>query len=322
MQPQMPSCNLCWAEGQKAWLAQHTKLLSVTYHDDWEQTLYCKHMMPSPSYIIVGSGVFGASTALYLIQKYPDASITLIDRDAYDAPTRVAASWDWNKVIRADYRDIVYTKLALEAQHLWRTDQVWRSFYHESGVVWISPTSFAEQVLKNFAELGVEVDLRTYPVEEARALYGGLFSDADYTGVKEVLVNRTSGWAEAKEALRCTIETAVGLGVKYTMAEVMAVKFEDTCGQRQCCGVETANGEPITADRVILCTGAFTPRLLIDSAPEWTDLHAGDRIIAAGVTESIAPLTTQQSPILGTMPVGINDNPTERGMKSLYMLCR
>jgi hypothetical protein len=176
-------------------------------------------------------------------------------------------------------------------------------------------------VLRNFAELGVKADLRTYSVEEARALFDGLFDDADYTGVKEVLVNRTSGWAEAKEALQNTIETAVGLGVKYITAEVTAIKFEETRGRHRCCGVKTAGGELIAADRVILCTGAFTPKLLIDSAPEWTDLHAGDRIIAAGVTEAIAPLTIHQSPILGTMPVGINDNPTDRGMKGLYMLC-
>jgi glycine/D-amino acid oxidase-like deaminating enzyme len=278
--------------------------------------------MSATSYIIVGSGVFGASTALYLIRKYPDASITLIDRDAFDAPTRVAASWDWNKVIRAAYLDIVYTKLALEAQHLWRTDEVWRQFYHESGVVWISPTSFAEQVLKNYAELGVKADLRAYPVEEARALYDGLFDDADYTAVKEVLVDRTSGWAEAKEALQNTIETAVGLGVKYITAEVVAVEFEDTRGQRRCYGVKTAKGESIAADQVILCTGAFTPKLLINSAPEWLDLHAGERILAAAVTEAIAPLAAQQSPILDTMPVGINDNPIERGKRSIYILCR
>jgi glycine/D-amino acid oxidase-like deaminating enzyme len=50
---------------------------------------------PKKSYIIVGAGVFGVSTAYTLIQKYPDASVTLVDRDAYDAETRVAASWDW-----------------------------------------------------------------------------------------------------------------------------------------------------------------------------------------------------------------------------------
>lgn len=50
------------------------------------------------SYIIVGAGVFGVSTAYTLIQKYPQASVTLVDRDAFDAESRVAASWDWNKV--------------------------------------------------------------------------------------------------------------------------------------------------------------------------------------------------------------------------------
>ena len=41
------------------------------------------------TYIIVGAGVFGVSTAYTLIQKYPEASVTLVDRDAYDADTRM-----------------------------------------------------------------------------------------------------------------------------------------------------------------------------------------------------------------------------------------
>ena len=65
------------------------------------------------SYLIVGAGVFGVSTAYHLIQKYPHASVTLVDRDAYDADSRVAASWDWNKVVRADYDDLVYCRLLL-----------------------------------------------------------------------------------------------------------------------------------------------------------------------------------------------------------------
>jgi glycine/D-amino acid oxidase-like deaminating enzyme len=272
--------------------------------------------MATQSYIIIGSGVFGASTALYLIRTYPRADITLIDRDSFTAQYRVAASWDWNKVIRADYLSIVYTKLGLEAQALWRTDQIWKPFYHESGVMWISPSAFGEQVLKNFDELGVKVDIRGYEVGEARGLYGGLFEGADYTGVKQVLINKSSGWAEAKEALRSTIETAVGLGVKYVTAEVTALEFEGT----RCCGVKTAKGDSIRGDRVLLCTGAFTPKLLVESTPEWKDLHAGDRIVAAAVTEAIAPLTAEQTPILDTMPVVCNDNPTEYGMKFEFVL--
>ncbi|KAG9829841.1 hypothetical protein KCU77_g13664, partial [Aureobasidium melanogenum] len=68
--------------------------------------------MADKSYIIVGAGVFGVSTAFHLIKKYPNADITIVDRDAFDQDTRVAASWDWNKVVRADYDDIVYCKMA------------------------------------------------------------------------------------------------------------------------------------------------------------------------------------------------------------------
>jgi len=46
------------------------------------------------SYIIVGAGVFGVSTAYTLIQKYPEASVTLVDRDAFDADTRTFQNYD------------------------------------------------------------------------------------------------------------------------------------------------------------------------------------------------------------------------------------
>lgn len=273
---------------------------------------------PPPSYIILGSGVFGASTALHLIRAHPDADITLVDRDPHDAVTRVAASWDWNKVVRADYADILYTKLALEAQDLWRADPIWRPFYHESGVVWVSGTSFAKNVLANHAALGVESKLSAYPVEEARTMYDGLFEGADYTGVEEVLVNRGSGWAEAKEALQSTLEAAIKLGVRYVTAEVTAVQFEQSDSRRRCRGVVTAEGTNISADRVVLCTGAYTPKLLIDSAPEWKDLHVGERILASAVTEATAPLSPEERSMLDTMPVGINENPVERGV--LYFI--
>jgi glycine/D-amino acid oxidase-like deaminating enzyme len=272
---------------------------------------------PPPSYLIIGSGVFGASTALHLIRSHPSASITLVDRDAYTAPIRIAASWDWNKVIRSDYTDIVYTRLGLEAQELWRNDPILKDFYHESGVVWISSgdSRFGEKAVSNLEQLGARQDAQRLGVEEAKRVWDGYLRDADFTEVdveKGVLVNRNSGWAEAKEALQAVIQAAVGLGVKYEVAEVKGVVVEEG----KCKGIVTSEEKRLEADRVVLCTGAYTPKLLIDSAPGAKELHAGERMFAMAVTEATVPLEGTEAEMLETRPVAMNDNPTERGTRS------
>ncbi|KAJ0307470.1 uncharacterized protein N0V96_003298 [Colletotrichum fioriniae] len=262
------------------------------------------------SYLIIGAGVFGASTALHLIRAYPDASITLVDRNAYDAPIRVAASWDWNKVVRADYVDIEYMRLCLEAKKYWSEDPIWKPYYHESGVYWVSPNNFAEQMQENYKKLGVDSGLFSFSVDEAKKQYGGIFKDADFTNVKEVFVNKNSGWGEAKEALQRTIEEAVKLGVKYIEAEVEKIEFDQDGAAT---GVKTSKGESITASRVILSTGAYTAKLLANSAPERKDLQAGDRFVAAAVTEGFTPVSGENATGLYNGPVGISMVPPSRG---------
>ncbi|KAI8231135.1 L-pipecolate oxidase [Colletotrichum sp. SAR 10_86] len=171
-------------------------------------------MAEASDYLILGAGVFGASTALHLIRASPRARITLVDRNAAAAPIRVAASWDWNKVVRADYADIEYMRLALEAKELWAADPLWAPFYHESGASWVSPSDFSQVVRENYKALGVESGLEALSVEQARKEFGGVFEGGDFTGVREVFVNRKSGWGEAKEALEATIAEAVRLGVR------------------------------------------------------------------------------------------------------------
>jgi FAD dependent oxidoreductase. len=187
-----------------------------------------------PSYLIIGAGVFGVSTAYHLIQKYPNASITLVDRDAYDAESRVAASWDWNKVVRADYDDKVYCRLALEAQEIFKNDPLWQPHFHQTGVYWTCRSDYAQNVITNHKELGRNDDIIALPVAEARKLYGGIFDNADYTGVKEVLVNRASGWAAAGDALRAVTKRCLELGVSYVTASVTNLEFD---GRGNCTGV-------------------------------------------------------------------------------------
>lgn len=273
------------------------------------------------SYLIVGAGVFGVSTAYHLIKKYPNASVTLVDRDTFDAENRVAASWDWNKAVRADYDDIVYCQLALEAQDIFRTDPVWKPYFHETGIYWICRSDYAQDVINNYRKLGRQAELAAYPIEEARRMFNGLFDDADYTDVKEVLVNKTSGWGAAGECLLAITRKAIELGVKFVTADVVDLKFSP---EGRCEGVKSVTGQYLTASHVILCTGAFTPKLL-----EWSaqssgngDLRVGDRMVAGGITTGLAQLDEKSYEKFRSMPVGIQGYTAEIGKAhpSLYTL--
>ncbi|KAK2754390.1 hypothetical protein FQN54_007034 [Arachnomyces sp. PD_36] len=268
------------------------------------------------SYLIVGAGVFGVSTAYHLIKKYPNASVTLVDRDAYDADSRVAASWDWNKVVRADYDDIAYCQLALEAQDIFRTDPLWKPYFHETGIYWICRSDYAQDVIENYRKLGRQAELSAVPIEEAKKLYKGLFDDADYSGVKEVLVNKSSGWGAAGDCLLAITRKCIELGVKYVTADVVSLKLQR---DGRCEGIITAAGETLTASHVILCTGAFTPKLLEWSAQRTgvDNLRAGDRIVAGGITTGMAQLDDKSYETFGTMPVGIQGYTPATG-KALY----
>lgn len=83
------------------------------------------------SILIVGSGVFGLSTADALTRRpaFAHTAITVVDRgsdglpdddDDRHFPARDAASIDSSRIIRADYADPAYAALANEAQALWR----------------------------------------------------------------------------------------------------------------------------------------------------------------------------------------------------------
>lgn len=268
--------------------------------------------MASDSYLIVGAGVFGVSTAYYLINKYPNASVTLVDRDAFDAESRVAASWDWNKVVRADYDDIVYCGLALEAQDIFNNDPLFKPYFHETGVFWMCRSDYAQDVINNYKKLGRKADIKAVSVDEARKLYGGLFEDADYSDVKEVLINKTSGWAAAGDCLIAVTRKAIELGVKYIAADVVTVQV-DSSGQ--CTGVKTAKGDVLSASKIILSSGAYTAKLLEFSSAVTgrKDLRSGDRILAGGITTGMTTLDEETYKRFADMPVGFQGFAAETG---------
>lgn len=169
----------------------------------------------APSYIIVGAGIFGASTALFLSRENPAPTVILIDRAPFPCP--VAASHDINKIVRSDYGDIFYCKLGLQTQERWREDPLYMQWYHQSALVKATDERFGnvKKIFDNYKQLGVDVKAELISPKELKTRFEGLYAEADFTDVDDLLFNPSSGWHEAASALKATIETAVENGVQY-----------------------------------------------------------------------------------------------------------
>lgn len=258
-------------------------------------------MTSSTSYLIVGAGVFGASTAYHLIKKYPNASISLVDRAPYPCP--LAASWDWNKVVRADYGDMFYMEKALEAVHVWRTDPLFRPFYHETGLVNIENTGLGRRMIENYRKLKTDVAPEMVAPKEFKNRYDGFFEDANFEGVDEVFVNKSSGWAEASKALKALIDATVSAGVRYIEGNIASLALNEMGG---CTGVRMTDGRILSAGKIILSTGAGTAKLLADTAPEKPELQVGSRMVAAAAISGIARFNAQEGKKYTAIPVTIH----------------
>ena len=262
------------------------------------------------SYLVVGAGVFGTSTALHLIEDDPSASVILIDRTPYPCP--YAASHDINKIVRADYGDIFYAALALEAQKHWREGSYYHPYYHETGLVNVEDTGLGRKIIQNYKDLGVDFSAEMITPKEATSKWSGMYRDGDWTDVKEVFWNPRSGWVEAAAALHRTIEVAVDKGVQYVEATVSNLNFDEA---GDCLGVRTAGGESYWAEKVILCTGAQTAKLLADSAPQRKDLQVDGRMVAAAVVTAAVRLTPEQKEKFDQVPVFVEGMDHSLGLR-------
>ncbi|RQM06696.1 hypothetical protein DH86_00001309, partial [Scytalidium sp. 3C] len=218
-------------------------------------------------------------------------------------PCPQAASYDFNKIIRADYSEITYAKLALEALETWKTDPLYKSYFHQSGMVVVENTGLGRKIINNYGTLKAASESVLITPEEIRALYSGIFANADYQGIKEVYVNPLSGWAEATPALKKVIDAAVENGVVYVEGDVESLILSS---DGNCDGIRTKDGRELLATKIILCTGAGTAQLLATSAPEKSDLHVGSRMTAAAVVTGNIKLNKSQLERFQNTPVFIH----------------
>ncbi|KZF22486.1 FAD dependent oxidoreductase [Xylona heveae TC161] len=263
-----------------------------------------KKTVPS-SILIVGSGVFGLSTALSLasVPKYNGTKITLIDRSAFPAPD--GASIDSSRIIRPDYACEAYFRLGWKAQELWRSTQ-WGADgrYSESGLALTCNDRCQDYVRDSFENVRQEAGGAIHG-PSGKPLVEEL---CDAEAIRDVLgsgggsgswgyINRSSGWADAEAAMRYARSKLEATGrVECRKGEVKRLLQRSTSSGKEIAGVELIDGSTITAELTVLTAGAWSGRLV--------DLRG--RVQATGQVVAYVRLTPEEQERLQNMPVLLN----------------
>ncbi|KAI0890851.1 FAD dependent oxidoreductase [Annulohypoxylon nitens] len=250
----------------------------------------------SSKIVVVGSGVFGISTALWLARSgYED--VTVLDMQdtasaAYDPSSGVdSASADLNKIIRFSYgTEIEYQRLATEAAKMWdewnreilaaSTDELPerlknkdRKLWWNVGMLRMSCTSdlgdFETATLENMEREGIrETQFRTDDdVDVSRAKEHGWAHKLDpcrrreRLGTHKAVLDSTAGFVYAYKSCAWAQHLARKAGVKMIL-DPQRGKVVDITTEDDHPVVRTADGLRHVANLVVVAGGGWTPSLV------------------------------------------------------------
>ncbi|MEP7015374.1 MAG: FAD-dependent oxidoreductase [Verrucomicrobiota bacterium] len=206
--------------------------------------------------IVVGAGINGVTAAIEL--KKRGHKVTLLDPGPLPHP--LAASTDISKAVRAAYgADEDYTALAERSIALWRewNEALGLALYHEVGVMFLrrremQPGDFEYESLKVLERRGHRVERISSATLRARfpAWNADLYPDG--------ILEPEAGYVESGGAVAALIEHARALGVELRGAKFDRLDESDHGLQ----GVVLQDRQRISADAVVMATGAWTPFVL------------------------------------------------------------
>ncbi|KAB2576899.1 L-pipecolate oxidase [Lasiodiplodia theobromae] len=239
--------------------------------------------------VVVGAGVFGLSTALEL-SKRGYRNITVLDR--YPPPAIDGSSVDISRIVRNDYADPIYARMAKEAMSLWESD--YPEWFHRCGSILLSSkdSKYVSKSLENLKQTS-----QTYQefngTHELRKLFRGF--QGDIPGVSGY-ANPVGSWVDAAGSIGAMAKECALRGVSFVTGPKGTVLSLDTSSDGQIRGVVTADGLAIPTDRLVVATGAWTNQLV--------DMKKS--VVAAGQPVGFIQLTADEARQLYNAPVMID----------------
>ncbi len=212
------------------------------------------------SVVVIGGGIAGISTALFLAQK--GIPVVVCEKGQVGAE-QSGRNWGWTRVMGRDEREI---PLGMEALRIWRRMDAMveaPTGFTQCGIAYLCETDAARAANEAWLEKArpYQVDSRMISAEEVAKLYPGLA-----VPTKGALYTPTDGRGEPQKAvpaMTAAVRRAGGI-----VLERCAVRGVETKGGR-ISGVVTEKGA-IACDSVVLAGGA------------WSRLFAGNVDTAKG----------------------------------------
>ncbi|GMM37868.1 hypothetical protein DASC09_051930 [Saccharomycopsis crataegensis] len=245
--------------------------------------------------LIVGAGTFGLSTGVELLRK-GHRNVTILD--PYPVPSPLSAGNDVNKIIQTTVEDKFYSELATESFEKWTTDPLYKPAFHETGIIYGATSKDAVAEIQRRKEIlkksGEEITDLNSPEDFGHLIRVEKEPNAQrFQNWKGYHQKHRCGWAFAALALRLVGAECVKLGAKIIMDSVEELLMDDT---GTCVGVRTFSGKSIYADKVVLCAGANSIRIL--------DFKG--QLVAKCWTVGHIKLTDEESRVLNNSPVVLN----------------
>ncbi|KAH8592345.1 FAD dependent oxidoreductase [Bisporella sp. PMI_857] len=241
------------------------------------------------SILIVGAGVFGLSTALELSSR-GYSNITVVDR--YLAPVPDGSSVDISRIIRTDYADPLYAKIASEARDGWIS--TYKEFYFRCGLIQLSETK-GHVYVEKCKEMLRAKDIPFIEFEDAKDVVNHCPGLNGHLAGMSGYMNPQGGWADAGRAIQSLAARCSLAGVSFITGRrgtvVSLLKDGNIVS-----GVNVISGPPIVANQVILATGAWTSRIL----------DISKNAISTGQPVGFIQLTPEEAERIKDLPVCIN----------------
>ena len=213
-------------------------------------------LQPRANVTVIGAGVFGGWTALYLLRS--GYSVTLVD--AWGAGNSRSSSGDETRVIRSTYgANETYFDLNVRALELWKENQerFGKKLFYNSGVIWLcyhektplvdDSIPFARKHKMEYEYLALAELKKRYPAIYAEDLH-------------HAWLDSFGGYLKARESCQAVHEAFLKEGGKFVQAYVKPGKISS--GQLQ--QIELSSGEKLKSDAYLFACGPWMGQLFPD----------------------------------------------------------